>query len=213
LPYTVKEIFLSLQGEGAQAGRAAVFLRFTGCNLWTGREADRARSRAACSAWCDTDFVGTDGQGGGSYRSSGELAQAVSRAWGASLHRRFVVCTGGEPLLQLDSALVDALHAHGFEIAVETNGTQVPPAGVDWITVSPKHGADLVLNHGSELKLAFPQPGLDPKRFEDGDFAFFFVQPIDGPDRQRNAAAAVRFCLENPRWRLSVQVHKLVGLQ
>ncbi|MEM7356483.1 MAG: 7-carboxy-7-deazaguanine synthase [Acidobacteriota bacterium] len=215
--YTVKEIFYTLQGEGAQSGRPAVFCRFTGCNLWSGREADRAS--ATCS-FCDTDFLGTDGPGGGRFDSAGQLAAAVAEKWPPAdgddpttrPGRPLVVCTGGEPLLQLDSALVEALHERGFEIAVETNGTQQPPPGIDWICVSPKAGADLVLRHGNELKLVFPQPGAEPERFRDLDFEHFFLQPMDGPDAAHNTTLAVRYTLAHPHWRLSLQTHKLLGI-
>jgi 7-carboxy-7-deazaguanine synthase len=208
--YTVKEIFYTLQGEGANAGRAAVFCRFSGCNLWTGREADRAN--AICD-FCDTDFVGV-GPDGGKFAAAGELAAAVASRWPSSDRaRRFVVCTGGEPLLQLDSAAVDALHAHGFEIAVETNGTQQPPAGVDWVCVSPKARAPFLLDRGNELKLVFPQPDLDPARFESLAFDNFFLQPMDGPQRDANTRAAIAYCLAHPRWRVSIQTHKLLGIR
>jgi len=216
MSYAVKELFYTLQGEGAQAGRAAVFCRFAGCNLWTGRETDRAH--AVCQ-FCDTDFVGTDGAGGGRFATAAALACAVAGAWPAAVGaqagaeaRRFVVCTGGEPLLQLDVPLIEALHAEGFEIAVETNGTQQPPAGLDWICVSPKAGAELVLRAGDELKLVYPQAGAEPERFEGLAFRHFFLQPMDGPDRERNTALAVRYCLAHPRWRLSLQTHKIVGI-
>jgi 7-carboxy-7-deazaguanine synthase len=210
MSYTVKEIFYTLQGEGANTGRPAVFCRFAGCNLWSGRAADRA---GAVCRFCDTEFVGIDGPGGGKFGTAEELAAAVRRAWPAAASgRRFVVCTGGEPLLQLDGALVDALHAEGFAIAVETNGTCAPPDGLDWICVSPKAGASLTLIHGDELKLVFPQDGIDPAGFEGLAFAHFFLQPMDGKERERNTAAAVRFCLAHPRWRLSLQTHKLLGI-
>ena len=213
MTYAVKEIFYTLQGEGANTGRAAVFCRFAGCNLWTGREEDR--HRAVCQ-FCDTDFVGTGGPGGGKFASARELATAVERTWPSSDSRRaaerFVVCTGGEPLLQLDEPLVDALHAAGFEVAVETNGTQRPPRGIDWICVSPKAGTELVLSAGNELKLVFPQEGAEPERFEGLDFQHFFLQPMDGPERERNTQLALRYCLEHPRWRLSLQTHKLLGI-
>jgi 7-carboxy-7-deazaguanine synthase len=208
--YTVKEIYYTLQGEGAQAGRAAVFLRFSGCNLWNGREEDRT---SATCRFCDTDFVGTNGPGGGKFASAGDLAAAVAARWPATgAGKPLVVCTGGEPLLQLDEALVAALHAADFEIAVETNGTRLPPAGLDWITVSPKAGAEFVLRSGSELKLVYPQDGADPGRFEGLDFRHFFLQPMDGPDRERNTRLAVAYCLAHPRWRLSVQTHKFIGI-
>jgi 7-carboxy-7-deazaguanine synthase len=210
MSYAVKEIFYTLQGEGANTGRPAVFCRFAGCNLWSGREADRT---GAVCRFCDTDFVGTDGPGGGKFGTAEDLAAAVAHAWPApSGAPRFVVCTGGEPLLQLDRALVDALHAEGFAVAVETNGTCAPPDGLDWICVSPKAGAALALTRGDELKLVFPQDGIDPAVFEDLAFTHFFLQPMDGEDRQRNTAAAVRFCLAHPRWRLSLQTHKLLGI-
>lgn len=208
--YAVKEIFYTLQGEGAHTGRPAVFCRFAGCNLWTGREEDRAE--AVCR-FCDTDFVGTDGPGGGRFRSAEALGGAVAAAWPAGQPAtRFVVCTGGEPLLQVDASLVDVLHRHGFEVAVETNGTQHPPAGLDWICVSPKAGAPLVLRRGDELKLVFPQPGAEPERFDALGFHHFYLQPMDGPARAENTAAALRYCLQHPRWRLSLQTHKLLGI-
>ncbi|HEX2218947.1 MAG TPA: 7-carboxy-7-deazaguanine synthase [Gemmatimonadales bacterium] len=222
MPYAVKEIFYTLQGEGANTGRPAVFCRFAGCNLWTGREADRAE--AVCR-FCDTDFVGTDGPGGGKFPDARALARAIAAAWpvagaadealgGDTLGpgRRFVVCTGGEPLLQLDTALLRALHAEGFEVAVETNGTLEPPAGVDWLCVSPKAGAPLAVRGGDELKLVYPQVGAEPERFEALEFEHFFLQPMDGPEREENTAAALRYCLANPRWRLSLQTHKLLGI-
>jgi 7-carboxy-7-deazaguanine synthase len=210
--YRVKEIFYTLQGEGSHAGRPAVFCRFTSCNLWTGRERDR--HRAVCQ-FCDTDFTGTDGPGGGRFRTATDLAAAVARAWPGSPHPRsrpFVVCTGGEPLLQLDAAAVDALHRAGMEIAIETNGTRMAPAGIDWICVSPKARADLVLLAGDELKLVFPQPGAAPERFEHLAFSHFRLQPMDGPDRDRNTQAAVEYCLAHPQWQLSLQTHKYLGI-
>ena len=208
--YTVKEIFYTLQGEGANAGRPAVFCRFSGCNLWTGREADRAT--AVCN-FCDTDFVGV-GPDGGKFATADAFADAVASRWPTKERaNRFVVCTGGEPLLQLDAPAVDALHSRGFAVAVETNGTQEPPAGVDWICVSPKSNAPLALTHGNELKLVFPQTGVDPARFESLDFEQFFLQPMDGPALSENTQAAVNFCLANPRWRLSLQTHKLLGIR
>ena len=209
MSYAVKELFLTLQGEGAQTGRRAVFLRFAGCNLWSGREQDRAT--AVCS-FCDTDFVGTNGDGGGKFATAEALAEAAAACWGASLHHRLIVCTGGEPLLQLNAPLIDALHARGFSIAVETNGTQVAPAGLDWICVSPKADAPLSLTQGNELKLVYPQPKAMPERFERLDFEHFFLQPMDGPNRQANTAAAINYCLQNPRWRLGLQTHKVTGL-
>lgn len=209
--YSVKEIFYTLQGEGANAGRPAVFCRFAGCNLWSGREADRAG--AACR-FCDTDFVGTDGAGGGRFDDARSLAAHIDALWpDAWAEGRFVVCTGGEPLLQLDAALVDALHARGFRVAIESNGTLPAPAGVDWICVSPKANAPLALERGDELKLVFPQPGAEPPRYEGLDFAHFFLQPMDGPARERNTADAVAYCLAHPRWRLSLQTHKIVGIR
>jgi 7-carboxy-7-deazaguanine synthase len=210
--YTVKEIFYTLQGEGANAGRPAVFCRFSGCNLWTGREADR--SSAVCT-FCDTDFVGV-GPDGGKFATAEALAEAVASRWpwGASERARpLVVCTGGEPLLQLDEAAVDALHGRGFEVAVETNGTQQPPEGIDWICVSPKSTAPLVLTSGHELKLVYPQADAPPERFETLDFDHFFLQPMDGPVVDENTRRAVAYCLAHPRWRLSVQTHKALGIR
>jgi 7-carboxy-7-deazaguanine synthase (Cx14CxxC type) len=210
MTYAVKEIYYTLQGEGAQTGRPAVFCRFAGCNLWTGREADRG---SAICRFCDTEFVGTDGPGGGKFLSATALARAIRATWPASgPGRPLVVCTGGEPLLQLDDPLVEALHDQGFEVAVETNGTQDPPAGLDWICVSPKAGASLVLRHGHELKLVYPQGGAEPDRFTELDFQHFFLQPMDGPERERNTRLAIDYCLTHPRWRLSLQTHKLLGL-
>jgi 7-carboxy-7-deazaguanine synthase (Cx14CxxC type) len=211
MTYTVKEIFYTLQGEGANTGRPAVFLRFAGCNLWTGREADRAD--ATCT-FCDTDFVGTDGPGGGKFAAASHLARAVAEAWPEEgpAGARFVVCTGGEPLLQLDGDLLGALHAEGFEVAVETNGSVVPPAGIDWLCVSPKAGAPLVVRGGNELKLVYPQAGAEPECYEALEFEQFFLQPMDGPAREDNTAAALRYCLAHPRWRLSLQTHKLLGI-
>lgn len=210
MPYAVKEIFSTLQGEGAQAGRAAVFCRFAGCNLWSGREEDRA---TATCRFCDTDFVGTDGSGGGRFADAATLADAIAAFWPAGPAHRFVVFTGGEPLLQLDAALIDAMHARGFTIAVETNGTLAAPEGIDWITVSPKAGADLVQRAGSELKCVFPQPGLDYAALARLDFAHFLIQPMDSPARAENTEAAIAFCQAHPRWRLSVQTHKFLGLR
>jgi 7-carboxy-7-deazaguanine synthase (Cx14CxxC type) len=208
--YTVKEIFYTLQGEGANAGRPAVFCRFSGCNLWTGREADRAT--ATCQ-FCDTDFVGV-GPDGGKFATAGDLAGAVRSRWPDGVAGRpLVVCTGGEPLLQLDEAAVGAFHGAGFEIAVETNGTQVPPPGIDWICVSPKAGSDWILKQGNELKLVFPQPAFDPAAMESLDFEQFFLQPMDGPNARANTKAAVEYCLAHPRWRLSIQTHKLLGIR
>lgn len=210
--YQVKEIYYTLQGEGANTGRAAVFCRFTGCNLWTGLEEDR---EAAVCRFCDTDFVGVDGPGGGRFSSAQALAAAVAGHWpgdASSASRPLVVCTGGEPLLQLDEPFIHALHKAGFEVAVETNGTRLPPPGIDWICVSPKANAELVLKAGDELKLVFPQPGAEPDRYEALDFRWFFLQPMDGPERERNTQLAIRYCLEHPRWRLSLQTHKLLNL-
>ncbi len=209
MSYAVKELFLTLQGEGAQTGRRAVFLRFAGCNLWSGREADRA---SAVCTFCDTDFVGTDGPGGGKFGSPEALAAAAAACWGEDPAHRLVVCTGGEPLLQLGPPLIAALKAQGFEIAVETNGTLVAPPGIDWICVSPKADAPLKQLRGNELKLVFPQAKAMPARFESLDFQHFFLQPMDGPDQAANVQAAIAWCLENPPWRLSLQTHKLTGL-
>lgn len=210
--YAVKEIFYTLQGEGAQTGRPAVFCRFAGCNLWTGREEDRA---AAICSFCDTDFVGTDGNGGGKFDSAEALAAVVAACWRKGTHAeagRLVVCTGGEPLLQLNDALVAAFHAEAFEIAVESNGTLAAPHGIDWLCVSPKAGADLIQRSGDELKLVYPQFGASPEAFAELDFAHFFLQPMDGPQREQNTRAAIAYCLTHPRWRLSLQTHKYIGL-
>ena len=231
MTYTIKEIFYTLQGEGAHAGRAAVFCRFSGCNLWSGREEDR--SRAVCK-FCDTDFVGT-GPDGGRFRTAEEVADAVDRCWKggparadfdegadgqpdsvagpAAPGRKYVVCTGGEPLLQLDEILITALHNRGFEVAVETNGTRPAPRSLDWICVSPKAGARLVQTSGNELKLVYPQEGAPPANFEKLQFDHFFLQPMDGPDTGRNTELAIDYCLRHPRWRLSIQTHKLVGIR
>ncbi|MGB7406847.1 MAG: 7-carboxy-7-deazaguanine synthase [Pacificimonas sp.] len=209
MTYAVKELFLTLQGEGAQAGTRAVFLRFAGCNLWSGLERDRA---AAICTFCDTDFVGTDGQGGGKFKTPDDLADQVSRCWGDTTSHRLVVCTGGEPLLQLDPPLVDALHERGFRIAVETNGTIAAPEGIDWLCVSPKAAQPLVQKSGNELKLVFPQAQNDPSDFADLAFDHFFLQPMDSPAQAENTAAAIRYCLGHPQWRLSVQTHKVVGI-
>ena len=209
MTYSVKEIFLTLQGEGGQAGRAAVFCRFAGCNLWSGREADRA---GAVCRFCDTDFVGTDGPGGGKFATAEALAGAVAAAWRGPPQDRLVVLTGGEPLLQLDADAIAALHARGFEVAIETNGTLPVPAGVDWICVSPKGEAPLAQTSGQELKLVYPQEGLDPARFEGLDFERFSLQPMDGPDREAATRAAIAYCLDHPRWRLSLQTHKYLGI-
>jgi 7-carboxy-7-deazaguanine synthase (Cx14CxxC type) len=209
LAYAVKELFYTLQGEGGQAGRAAVFCRFAGCNLWSGREEDRAS--AVCD-FCDTDFVGTDGEGGGRFDDAEALADAIAAAWQGGEARRYVVFTGGEPLLQLDDALLDAVHARGFTCAVETNGTKPAPTGVDWICVSPKAGAPLVQRRGHELKLVYPQAALRPEAVADLAFDHFWLQPMDGPRKAENTQAAVAYCLQHPRWRLSLQTHKVIGI-
>ena len=210
MSYAVKQIFHTLQGEGANTGSPAVFLRFAGCNLWSGREEDRA---SAVCRFCDTDFAGVDGDGGGRFGGPEPLADAVLARWpSAGEPHRLVVCTGGEPLLQLDTPLLEALHARRFRVAIETNGTLPVPAGVDWICVSPKAGAPLAVHAGNELKLVFPQFGAEPERFEPLDFAHFFLQPMDGPERARNTALAVAYCRAHPRWRLSLQTHKLIGI-
>lgn len=210
MSYAVHELFYTLQGEGANTGRPAVFCRFAGCNLWSGREEDRA---GAICRFCDTEFVGTSGPGGGRFASADQLADAVAATWpGESADRRFVVCTGGEPLLQLDDALLEALHRRGFEIAVESNGTIPPPGGIDWLCVSPKAGSTLVVARGDELKLVYPQAGAPPERFEGLAFTHHYLQPMDGPAREANTAAALRYCLDHPRWRLSLQTHKLLGI-
>lgn len=210
MSYAVKEIFLTLQGEGAQAGRASVFCRFAGCNLWSGREQDRA---SAVCQFCDTDFVGTDGTLGGRYVTADELADIIAAQWTGDNANRYVVLTGGEPTLQLDAALVDALHARGFAIGVETNGTIMPPEGLDWICVSPKAGADLVVRKGHELKLVFPQAEAAPEKFADLAFERFSLQPMDGPDVVENTTRAVDYCLKHPQWRLSLQTHKTLGIR
>ncbi|MBI3043135.1 MAG: 7-carboxy-7-deazaguanine synthase [Betaproteobacteria bacterium] len=208
--YAVKEIFYTLQGEGANTGAPAVFLRFAGCNLWSGREKDRA---SAVCRFCDTDFVGTGGKSGGKFRSAPALAQAVAAKWpGGAAAPRLAVCTGGEPLLQLDERLVDALHDRGFRVAIETNGTRAAPRGIDWTCVSPKAGAALVLKRGDELKLVYPQRGAGPGRYARLDFDHFYLQPMDGPRRVENTRLATEYCLRHPRWRLSLQVHKLIGI-
>ena len=209
MTYTVKEIYFTLQGEGARTGRAAVFLRFAGCNLWSGLERDRAT--AVCQ-FCDTEFVGTDGPGGGKFATAEELADAVAKRWPGG-GRPYVVCTGGEPLLQLDEAAVVALHSMGFEVGIETNGTQIPPPGIDWICVSPKANAELVLKQGNELKLIFPQVGAEPERYADLAFENLFLQPMDSPQREANTTAATQYCTAHPKWRLSLQTHKLIGIR
>lgn len=211
MTYTIKEIFYTLQGEGTYAGRPAVFCRFSGCNLWTGREEDRAT--AVCS-FCDTDFFGV-GPDGGKFRDAASLGDAVANRW-PSLNghgRRFVVCTGGEPLLQLDTAAIDAFHERGFEVAIETNGTLEPPSGIDWICVSPKAGSETLLRRGNELKLVYPQPGAEPEVFADAEFEQFYLQPMDGPELERNTQLALEYCLAHPQWKLSLQTHKLVGIR
>jgi 7-carboxy-7-deazaguanine synthase len=210
MSYAVKEIFYTLQGEGALTGRPSVFCRFAGCNLWSGREEDRAE--AACS-FCDTEFVGTDGTEGGRYDTADALADKIVALWPAGMRDRFVVCTGGEPLLQLDPPLIEALHARGFEIAVETNGTIPLPADLDWVCVSPKSGSDLVVTAGDELKIVVPQKGLDPLAYAGLAFRRFSVQPMDGPERERNTALAIQFCLDHPKWQLSLQTHKVTGIR
>jgi 7-carboxy-7-deazaguanine synthase (Cx14CxxC type) len=210
MTYSVKEIYYTLQGEGAQTGRAAVFLRFAGCNLWSGVEKDRAN--ATCR-FCDTDFVGTDGPHGGKFSDAASLARAVLAEWPADARGKpYVVCTGGEPLLQLDPAAVLAFKSEGFEIGIETNGTLPPPEGIDWICVSPKANAQQALKRGDELKLVYPQADAPPERFAGQDFAHFFLQPMDGPDRAVHTQAAIAYCLAHPRWRLSLQTHKLLGI-
>ena len=209
MAYAVKEIYLTLQGEGAHAGRAAVFCRFAGCNLWSGRDLDRA---AAVCQFCDTDFVGTDGENGGRFEHAEDLAQAVAALW-TGIGRPFVVCTGGEPLLQIDSGLIEAFHRHRIEIAVETNGTLPLPEGIDWVCVSPKANADLVVEAGDELKLVFPQNDAPPERYEGLAFKHFFLQPMDGPQLQENQQLAAAYCCTHPQWRLSLQIHKLLGIR
>ncbi|PZA09986.1 7-carboxy-7-deazaguanine synthase [Rhodopseudomonas palustris] len=210
MSYAVKEIFLTLQGEGAHAGRAAVFCRFAGCNLWTGREQDR--DQAICK-FCDTDFIGTDGTLGGRYAGADALAETISDQWIGEPRDRYVVITGGEPLLQLDAELIAALHARGFEIGVETNGTIEPPNGIDWLCVSPKAGAELRIRRGDELKLVYPQQGALPEAFAALDFARFSLQPMDGPERDDNTTRAIAYCLKHPQWRLSLQTHKITGIR
>lgn len=212
MSYSVKEIFYTLQGEGGNTGRAAVFCRFTGCNLWSGQEHDR--SSAICR-FCDTDFVGTNGINGGKFGTADELARAVNESWRGSRNASLapmIVCTGGEPLLQLDEALVESFHKFGFEIAVETNGTRTPPGGLDWICVSPKANAELVLRDGDELKLVYPQIGHSPEQYENLNFKHFFLQPMDGPDKELNTRRAVEYCLTNSKWRISLQTHKILGI-
>jgi 7-carboxy-7-deazaguanine synthase (Cx14CxxC type) len=211
MTYAVKEIFPTLQGEGTHTGRPAIFLRFSGCNLWTGREQDRPK--AICK-FCDTDFFNTDGTEGGKYRSAAELADKVASLWlGPDEKYRYVVCTGGEPLLQLDAPLIDVLHARGFEVAAETNGSIRAPAGLDWICVSPKIGSTLVQRSGNEIKLVYPQVGGDPRQFESLDFERWYLQPMDGPNQAENIRKTIAYCLAHPRWRLSLQTHKLIGIR
>jgi 7-carboxy-7-deazaguanine synthase len=210
MSYAVKEMFYSLQGEGRHAGRPAVFCRFTGCNLWSGREQDRLT--AACR-FCDTDFVGVDGEGGGRFRDTASLANSIEQMWGAGRDERFVVLTGGEPLLQVNDELVTALHRLEFEIAVETNGSLRAPTEIDWITVSPKGAAPLLQDTGHELKLVFPQVDVDPADFENLEFRHFLLQPLDGLEREANTTAAIAYCLQHPRWRLSLQTHKFMGIR
>lgn len=209
--YKVKEIYYTLQGEGAHTGRPAVFCRFSGCNLWSGREEDR--HKAICQ-FCDTDFWGIDGENGGRYPDPNALSYAVARLWPANQKgdKPYVVCTGGEPLLQLDEALVKAFHDRGFEVAIETNGTMLPPPGIDWICVSPKAGADFLLQYGQELKLVYPQPGAEPEKYVDLPFEHFYLQPMDGPDKTSNTLEALQYCLDHPQWRLSIQTHKLLNI-
>jgi 7-carboxy-7-deazaguanine synthase (Cx14CxxC type) len=207
--YAVKEVYYTLQGEGMQAGRAAIFCRFAGCNLWTGHEKDR--HRAICQ-FCDTDFVGTDGPGGGKFAEPGALADAAAALWPGGSQSRYIVCTGGEPALQLDAPLVEAFHSRGFDVAIETNGTVALAEGIDWICMSPKAGTSPVVTRGNELKLVYPQAAAPPERFQDLDFEHFLLQPMDGPDREQNTRLAVEYCLAHPRWRLSLQTHKFLGI-
>lgn len=210
MTYSVKEVFLTLQGEGGQAGRAAIFCRFTGCNLWSGREADRA---SAICQFCDTDFIGTDGDGGGKFPTADSLAAHINALWPQSdTHHKLVVFTGGEPLLQLDDTLIHAMHQVGFKIAVESNGTVQAPEGIDWLCISPKAGGELIQTQGTELKLVYPQSGIDPASLESLDFQQFWLQPMDGPNQADNLQAAIRYCLKHPQWGLSLQTHKLTGI-
>ena len=210
MSYRVKEIYLTIQGEGVQTGKEAVFCRFSGCNLWTGREEDR--HKATCK-FCDTDFFGVDGENGGKYSSANDLIKQIEECWSDDSKEKFIVFTGGEPLLQLDQKLIDNLHKKGFKIAIETNGTMLPPNNIDWICVSPKKNAKLVLLKGDELKLVYPQPGFEPEQFESLDFDHFCVQPMDGKDLQKNILECVSYCIENPLWRLSLQTHKILGIR
>ncbi|SAI74627.1 7-carboxy-7-deazaguanine synthase [Bordetella ansorpii] len=209
MTYAVKELFKTLQGEGAHAGRAAVFCRFAGCNLWSGRESDRAT--AACT-FCDTDFIGTDGDGGGKFARADQLADTLAATWGEGMDQRYVVFTGGEPLLQLDAELLAAVHARGFTVAIETNGTIPPPEGIDWICVSPKGKSPVVIERGNELKLVYPQLDAQPEAFAHLDFQHFFLQPMDGPARAAHTERAVQYCMRHPQWRLSLQTHKYIGI-
>ncbi len=213
--YQVKELFRTLQGEGAYTGRVAVFCRFAGCNLWSGRNADRERGSGDCARWCDTDFVGTDGEGGGKFQSADALAEAARRIWQHEIlevTRPLIVCTGGEPLLQLDEELIEAFHRQGFEVAIETNGTLAVPPGVDWVCVSPKGGSEMIVTKGQELKLVVPQEGLDPAEYLALDFDHWFLQPKDGPNKAEDLRFAIDYCLANPQWRLSLQSHKFIGI-
>lgn len=210
MTYSIKELFLTLQGEGAQTGRRAVFCRFSGCNLWSGLERDR--KDAQCT-FCDTDFIGTDGPGGGKFKNAERLAQKAKETWGTAKEGTpLIVCTGGEPLLQLDAPLITALHEQGFEIAIETNGTIMPPEGIDWICVSPKGHSDVIVKEGDELKLVYPQNAVDPKSFETWGFDHFFLQPLDDVCKAENTQAAIEYCLHHPKWRLSLQTHKIIGI-
>ena len=213
MTYSVKEIYYTIQGEGLNGGRSAVFLRFTGCNLWSGREEDRGKGRGGCSRWCDTDFVGTDGSCGGRYDYPMDLATQVLNLWPANAGNCLVVCTGGEPLLQLDEPLVQALHDVGFQIAIESNGTIPVPPGVDWVCISPKANAPLVVNKGNELKLVYPQEGMPPEHFEHLDFQHFLLQPLDGPQGAENTHQVLDYCLAHPRWRVSLQTHKFLNIR
>ena len=210
MSYRVKEIYLTIQGEGVQTGKEAVFCRFSGCNLWTGREEDR--HKATCK-FCDTDFFGVDGENGGKYSSANDLIKQIEECWSDDSKEKFIVFTGGEPLLQLDQKLIDELHKKGFKIAIETNGTMLPPNNIDWICVSPKKNAKLVLLKGDELKLVYPQQGFEPEQFEKLDFDHFCVQPMDGKDLQKNILECISYCIENPLWRLSLQTHKILGIR
>ena len=213
MTYSIKEIFYTLQGEGANSGRSAVFCRFTGCNLWSGHEVDRAN--AVCN-FCDTNFVGTDGLNGGQFEEASDLAETVDKIWNTHVtnkKNKFIVCTGGEPLLQVDTTLIEAFHKVGFEVAVETNGTQSAPSNIDWICVSPKtEASDLVIKSGNELKFVYPQKSLTPEQFEDFDFDLFYLVPMDGKDKQQNTKLTADYCLKNPKWKLNLQIHKLIGL-